>query len=145
MKILPECCIVRTSWLFGNSGKCFPNAILNLAATRPQIDVVNDQRGSPTYTLDLADAIIRLCRCQAIGIVHVTNSGDCSWFEFAREIVQRAGLKTEIRPTTTEQMSRPAMRPAYSVLSLASLHGHGIHIPTWQDALERYLEERKNI
>jgi dTDP-4-dehydrorhamnose reductase len=143
LEILPGCCIVRTSWLFGVHGRCFPNTILNLSASRSQIDVVDDQRGSPTYSTDLADAIIGLCRLEATGIVHATNSGDCTWFDFAQEIVRQAGLPTEVRPTTTEKMARPAKRPAYSVLSPASLHAYGIHMPPWQDALRRFLEERK--
>jgi len=111
--------------------------------TRPALDVVDDQRGCPTYTVDLARAIIQLCRNNARGIVHVTNSGSCTWFEFAREIVREAGLTTEVRPVGTQQMPRPARRPAYSVLSPASLQHWGIETPTWQDALRRYLQERK--
>ncbi len=143
-EVLPECCIARTSWLFGTGGKCFPDTILKLAATRAALDVVNDQRGCPTYAADLARAIIELCRHQASGIVHATNAGDCSWFEFAREIVKRAGLATEVHPVSTEQMACPAPRPAYSVLSPKSLQRYGITMPAWQDALERYLRERKN-
>ncbi|MGA8868093.1 MAG: dTDP-4-dehydrorhamnose reductase, partial [Candidatus Sulfotelmatobacter sp.] len=82
---MPDCCIARTSWLFGPGGKCFPDTILKLAATRPALDVVNDQRGCPTYSVDLARAIIQLCHRNASGIVHVTNAGDCTWYEFARE------------------------------------------------------------
>jgi dTDP-4-dehydrorhamnose reductase len=144
LEVLPECCIARTSWLFGTGGKCFPDTILKLAASRPALDVVNDQRGCPTYSVDLARAIIGLCRNQASGIVHVTNAGDCSWFEFAREIVKGAGLATEVRPVSSQQMARPAPRPAYSVLSAKSLQQFGIAVPTWQDALQRYLQERKN-
>ena len=144
LEILPEVCIVRTSWLFGTGGKCFPDTILKLAATRPVLDVVNDQRGCPTYAVDLARAIIELCRKHAHGIVHTTNSGDCSWFEFAREIIKGAGLGTEVRPASSQQMARPAPRPAYSVLSAKSLQQYGIAKPTWQDALDRYLRERKN-
>jgi dTDP-4-dehydrorhamnose reductase len=139
---VPGCCIARTSWLFGTGGKCFPDTILKLAATRTALDVVNDQRGCPTYAADLAGAIIQLCRANASGIVHATNSGNCTWFEFAREIVQGSGLKTEVRPVNSAQMARPAPRPAYSVLSPASLQRLGIAIPTWQDALRRYLQAR---
>jgi len=142
LELLPQCCIARTSWLFGTGGKCFPDTILKLAASRPALDVVNDQRGSPTYAVDLSRAIIGLCRNEAGGIVHVTNAGNCSWFEFAREIVKGAGLVTEVRPVSSQQMPRPARRPAYSVLSPKSLHQCGISMPTWQDALRRYLEER---
>jgi dTDP-4-dehydrorhamnose reductase len=144
LEVLPECCIARTSWLFGTGGKCFPDTILKLAATRPVLDVVNDQRGCPTYAVDLARAIIELCRKHAHGIVHTTNSGDCSWFEFAREIIKDAGLATDVRPVSSQQMARPAPRPAYSVLSAKSLQQYGIAMTTWQNALERYLRERKN-
>jgi dTDP-4-dehydrorhamnose reductase len=144
LEVLPECCIARTSWLFGTGGKCFPETILKLATSRPALDVVNDQRGCPTYSVDLARAIIKLCRSHASGIVHTTNSGDCSWFEFAREIIKGAGLATEVRPISSQQMARPAPRPAYSVLSAKSLQQYGIVVPTWQDALERYLRERKS-
>ncbi len=142
-QILPESCIVRTSWLFGADGKCFPDTILKLAQDRPQLEVVGDQRGSPTYTVDLANAIIQLCRKGASGVVHVSNRGDCSWYEFAREIVARAGLHTAVRETTSDKFVRAAERPRYSVLSLASLEKYGILMPTWQDALQRYLSERQ--
>ena len=143
LEILPDCCILRTAWMFGMGGKCFPDTILKLAATRPAIDVVNDQRGCPTYSIDLARAIMQLCRQGAAGIVHATNAGDCSWFEFAREIVKAAGLPTAVRPVSTRQMARPAPRPACSVLSAKSLQPYGITLPTWQDALQRYLQERQ--
>jgi len=142
LDILPDCCIARTSWLFGVGGKCFPDTILKLAATRPNLNVVNDQRGRPTYTIDLARAIVALCRADASGIVHVSNTGECSWFDFAREIVKIAGLSVAIEPVTSDQFARPAPRPANSVLSLASLQRYRISTPAWQDALHRYLQER---
>lgn len=144
LKILPDCCIARTSWVFGVGGKCFPDTILKLATSRPALDVVNDQRGCPTYTVDLARAIAQLCRKNASGIVHVTSSGDCTWFEFAQGIVKESGLATEVRPVSSQQMARPAPRPAYSVLSATSLRKFGIEMPEWRDALRRFLEERKS-
>jgi dTDP-4-dehydrorhamnose reductase len=141
LEILPEVCIARTSWLFGHGGKCFPATILKLACSRAEISVVNDQRGSPTFTSDLAAALVRLCRADARGIVHVTNSGNCTWFEFAREIVRGRELPTKVKPVTTAEFPRPAKRPAYSVLSPVSLHAHNIQLPDWQDALRRYLQE----
>jgi dTDP-4-dehydrorhamnose reductase len=144
LALLPDCCIVRTSWLFGAGGKCFPDTILKLAASRPALDVVNDQRGSPTYVIDLARAIVSLCRKNAQGIVHATNAGDCTWFEFAQEIVRSAGLTTNVRPTSSERMARPAPRPAYSVLSPSALNALGISTPSWPDALRRYLEQRRS-
>jgi dTDP-4-dehydrorhamnose reductase len=139
---LPDCCITRTSWMFGVGGKSFPDTILKLAATRSEIEVVNDQRGSPTYAPDLARTIVQLCRSGALGIVHATNSGDCTWFDFAKEIVTTAGLSTMVRPTTSDKFVRPAERPKYSVLSPRRLHEYGIRMPSWQDALHRYLAER---
>ncbi len=138
-EILPQCCIVRTSWLFGAGGKCFPDTILKLAASRPELEVVGDQRGSPTYSIDLARAIIHLCRQKTSGIVHVTNCGECSWYEFARAVIAGAGLHTVVRETTSEKFVRPAKRPKYSVLSPESLQQRGIVMPDWQDALKRYL------
>jgi len=143
LELMPACCVLRTSWLFGTGGKCFPDTILKLAVSRPALDVVNDQRGSPTYVVDLARTIMQLCRKDASGIVHVTNAGECTWFEFAREIVHCAGLSTQVRPVSSEKMARPAPRPAYSVLSPKSLHSFGIEMPHWRDALRRYLAEPK--
>lgn len=94
--------------------------------------------------MDLARAIIQLCRKDASGIVHVTNAGDCTWFQFAQEIINRTGLTTEVRPVSSQQMARPAPRPAYSVLSATSLRRDGIEMPGWKDALGRYLQERKS-
>jgi dTDP-4-dehydrorhamnose reductase len=145
LEILPDACIVRTSWLFGTGGKCFPDTILKLAATRPQLDVVNDQRGCPTYTVDLAAAIIALCAKNAGGLVHACNAGQCTWFDFAREIVSGAGLNTEVLPVSSAKMARPAPRPTYSVLSATSLHRYGIEMPDWKDALRRYLDERQSV
>ncbi|HEU4414437.1 MAG TPA: dTDP-4-dehydrorhamnose reductase [Candidatus Angelobacter sp.] len=141
-EILPNCCIVRTSWLFGHGGRCFPDTILKLAATRNEIDVVSDQFGCPTSTDDLAAAIIELCRQQAQGVVHVTNQGACSWFDFACEIIRKADLRTKVSPTTSEKFARPAPRPKYSVLSAASLKPYGIVMPPWQMGLDHYLAEK---
>jgi dTDP-4-dehydrorhamnose reductase len=139
LDILPSVCIARTSWLFGHGGKCFPATILKLASVRPEISVVNDQRGSPTFTPDLASALVDLCRVSAQGIVHVTNSGDCTWYDFAAEILRESGALTKVKPVTTAEIPRPAKRPVYSVLSPDSLHAYNVTMPVWQDALHRYL------
>jgi len=144
LQILPDACIVRTSWLFGAGGKCFPDTILKLAATRPQIEVVNDQRGSPTYTDDLAVALMQLCRGGATGIIHCTNAGDCTWYDFAREILAQAGATTKVLPTTTEKFVRPANRPLFSILSPESLGKYGIAMRSWQQTLPDYLRQRKS-
>jgi dTDP-4-dehydrorhamnose reductase len=144
IQIQPDCCIVRTSWLFGPGGKCFPDTILKVAATRNEIEVVNDQRGCPTYTMDLADAIMGLCRAAATGIVHTTNSGDCTWFDFTKEILYQAGSSTMVKPTTSDKYVRPAERPKYSVLSPSSLNAYGIRMRAWQETLPDYLAQRSH-
>jgi dTDP-4-dehydrorhamnose reductase len=141
-RMLPAACVVRTSWVFGTAGKCFPDTILKLAAVRPEIDVVNDQRGSPTYARDLARSIIELCRKGASGTVHATNAGDCTWFQFASEIIRVSGLHTVVRATSSDRFPRPAQRPKYSVLSLTSLLPYYSDMPTWQEALQDYVAER---
>jgi dTDP-4-dehydrorhamnose reductase len=142
LEIAPDACIVRTSWLFGTGGKCFPDTILKLAATRTQLEVVDDQCGSPTFTDDLANAIIQLCRSGARGIVHCTNRGECSWYDFAREIIRQAGMSAEVKPTTSENFIRPANRPKYSVLSPSSLESYGIVMRPWQQTIPPYLAQR---
>jgi len=144
-QILPNVCIVRTSWLFGIGGKCFPDTILKLAEKRSEIDVVQDQRGCPTHATDLASAIIHLCRQNAQGTIHATNRGECSWFEFAGEIVSGAGMKTIVRPTTSDKFVRPAPRPHYSALSSTSLENRGIKMPEWRDAVREYISLRNSL
>jgi dTDP-4-dehydrorhamnose reductase len=136
-------CIGRTSWLFGVHGQSFPEKILRAAETRPGLFVVNDQIGSPTYTRDLARAIRELVKKDARGIVHITNEGVCSWYDFSREILARGGRQSvPVYPISTDQAARLARRPNYSVLSPASLHAYGIRMRPWTEALEAYLEER---
>lgn len=142
--ILPEACIARTSWLFGAAGKCFANTILRLAEERREISVVSDQHGSPTFNRDLARAIMHLCRSEARGTLHVTNGGQCSWHEFAEELVRGAGLEeVRVKPVGSEEFARPAARPKNSVLSPVSLRQrYGIVLPPWQEAVQRYLREK---
>ena len=138
-------CIGRTSWLFGIHGPSFPEKILSAAATRPQLLVVNDQIGSPTYTRDLACAIRDLVWKDARGITHITNEGICSWYDFACEILSLSGQKKiPVLPISTDQSARPARRPNYSVLSPASLHAYNLKLRPWQQALRAFLEERSS-
>jgi dTDP-4-dehydrorhamnose reductase len=139
-------CIGRTSWLFGASGNSFPEKILRASEARPEVAVVADQVGSPTFTRDLSSAIRELVRADARGIVHITNSGICSWFEFAQEILKQAG-RTSIRvlPIKASQIARPAKRPANSVLSSASLQRHGISMRHWREAIPTYLEDLRRL
>jgi dTDP-4-dehydrorhamnose reductase len=131
----PRHYIVRTSWLFGPGGKNFVETMLGLG---PEVRVVDDQVGSPTFTGHLADALARLARTEDYGVHHLTASGSCSWFEFAREIFARAGSDTRAEPCTTADFPRPAPRPAYSVLG--SERGH--RLPSWQEGLDAYLGVR---
>src|SRR6202047_3227978 len=142
---LRDWCIVRTSWLFGASGSSFPEKILRTAETRPELSVVSDQVGSPTYTRDLAAAIRGLIHADARGFVNVTNSGTCSWFEFAQEILRQAGKNNPVIPIDTVQAARAAKRPAYSVLSPAALHTFGITVRHWREALPPYLAELRKM
>jgi len=133
--------IARTSWLFGSARPCFPEKILSAAKNQKELRIVDDQIGSPTYTKDLAKAILELINLDAQGILHITNSGCCSWFEFAREIIQRFGYKTSVLPISTTEANRLAKRPACSVLSPAALTSYGITLRNWQDALDAYIDE----
>ena len=141
-KISSRWCIGRTSWLFGVHGPSFPDKILKAAETRPELSVVNDQVGSPTYTRDLARAIRDLVQKDARNMVHINNDGICSWFDFAREILLQTGSSVRLHPITTDQSARPARRPNYSVLSAASLHAYGVRLRPWQQALNAFLKER---
>lgn len=136
-------CIGRTSWLFGIHGPSFPGKILKASEARADLSVVNDQIGSPTYTRDLAQAIVELVKKDARGIVHMNNEGICSWFDFAREVLAQSGRGwVPLRPITTDQSARPARRPLYSVMSPASLHAYDIYLRPWQLALGAFLKER---
>jgi dTDP-4-dehydrorhamnose reductase len=138
--IAPEAMIVRTSWIFGLEGRCFPRTILELANTRPQISIVNDQRGAPTYNVDLARAMHALMQKDVRGTVHVTNSGDCTWHDLAVTLVERARIETtSVHAITSKQLNRPAKRPEYSVLSHKGLRGYGIQIRDWRDAVRDYV------
>ena len=129
---------VRSSWLFGAGGPCFPATILRLAAERDELNVVDDQVGCPTFTGHLAAALVRIAERRPIGIVHVAGGGSCSWYEFAREIVARAGVSCEVKPCTTAEMPRPATRPAYSVLR--SRRGEDAPaLPEWRQGLTEYM------
>lgn len=139
-------CIGRTSWLFGVHGPSFPQKILQAVETRPELSVVNDQVGSPTYTRDLARAIRELVKKDARGVLHITNEGVCSWYDFAREILAQSGRgSVPVHPITTDQSARPARRPNYSVLSAVSLHAYGVRLQPWQDALQAFLVERSAV
>jgi dTDP-4-dehydrorhamnose reductase len=137
---------IRTSWLFGGHGNCFPKVIVDRASSGHVLKVVNDQVGCPTYAADLAKAVFELLDRGAEGIWHVTNCGATSWFEFAKSIVEEFGISTELLPISTAQWiaMRPkqATRPSYSVLDpepYAKLTGRRMR--DWRDALRDYRTE----
>jgi dTDP-4-dehydrorhamnose reductase len=131
----PSHFIVRSAWLFGPGGRNFVDTMLRMG---PELRVVDDQVGCPTFTGHLAEAIAALVRGEAFGVHHLAASGRCSWFEFAREIFAMAGRDVELTPCTTEEFPRPAPRPAWSVLG--SERGH--RLPHWREGLQAYLGVR---
>lgn len=133
--------IVRSSWLFGVGGSNFVETMLRLAADHGEVLVVRDQVGSPTYTWHLAYGLVRLIEGVEFGIHHMAADGQCSWYEFAREIFEQARVECKVLSATTEMLGRPAPRPAYSVL--VSQREHAIRLPTWQDGLAGYLTQRQ--
>lgn len=136
--------IIRTSWLYGHNGKNFVNTIKKLAKHSKQINVVNDQYGSPTYTKDLGMALKQLLT-KPSGIYHVTNSGSCSWFEFAQEILLFLKSQTTITPISTKEYGLTTPRPMYSVLSHEKLNSHGISLRNWKEGLHEYLQREVDI
>ena len=141
LQCCPElCCIVRTAWLFGPGRQNFITAILNRCANEGSASVVHDQVGSPTYTPDLAEACVRLAEIQACGIVHVVNSGEASWCEFASKAVSMAGMRCPVHAINSAGYPQKAARPAYSVLSTSrytALTGHTMR--PWPQALQDYV------
>jgi len=133
--------IVRSSWLFGNAGPCFPATMLKLAQERDALSVVDDQVGCPTFTGHLAEVLVALAAGTRIpGVVHVAAAGECSWFEFAVEILRASGASGEVRPCSTDEFPRPARRPACSVLR--SERPGVPALPDWHSGLDAYLSAR---
>ena len=142
--ILARHFIVRTSWVFGINGNNFIKTMLRLGETKKKLSVVNDQIGSPTYTVDLAKLLADMADTEKFGTYHATNEGFCSWAEFARAIFEQAGLDVEVDGIPTVEYPTPARRPFNSRLSKKSLDEAGFNrLPDWQDALKRYLLELK--
>ena len=132
--------IVRTSWLFGAGGPCFPATMLRLAGERNELTVVDDQVGCPTYTAHLATALVAIAGAAEplAGVVHLAAAGECSWHDFAVAIFERAGVEVTVERGRSEDLGRPAPRPAYSVLR--SERGTAVPLlPDWRDGLDAYL------
>ena len=133
--------VVRSAWLFGIGGPNFVETMLRLATDHGEVLVVRDQVGSPTYTWHLAYGIVRLIEGIEFGIHHMAAAGQCSWYEFAREIFEQAKIECKVLSITTEEFGRPAPRPPFSALT--SQREHAIRLPTWQDGLAGYLAQRQ--
>jgi dTDP-4-dehydrorhamnose reductase len=135
--------IIRTAWLYGPGGNNFVEKILRAAQSRPELSVVSDEVGSPTYSLDLAEATAALAKTDAFGTYHVTNGGACSRCEFAEAIVRGGGLSTAVKAVTSSEYPTRAQRPQYSVLDTSKYRqvtGRGLR--SWEDALEAYFARR---
>jgi dTDP-4-dehydrorhamnose reductase len=133
--------IARSSWLFGVGGRNFVETMIRLGTEQPEVLVVSDQVGSPTYTRHLATAIAMLTESEDYGIHHVSGGGSCSWFEFAQEIFDQAALPARVMAARTEMLARPAPRPPYSVLE--SERRDPVLLPDWRAALAEYMNERE--
>lgn len=142
--LLQEYFIVRISWVFGINGNNFINTMLRLGSEKETLNVVNDQIGAPTYTYDLAKLLCDMIETEKYGIYHATNEGDCSWAEFATEIMKQAGLACVVKGIPSEAYPTKAPRPKNSRMSKKSLDEAGFdRLPNWSSALQRYLEEKK--
>jgi dTDP-4-dehydrorhamnose reductase len=142
-RLVPDHLIVRTQWLYGLHGKNFVETMLRLAGDRDELAVVDDQIGTPTWTVDLSLAIRALVEAGCRGIYHAANMGVCSWNGFARAIFEEAGLDIKVNPMTTQDLGRPATRPLYSVLDCGKLmRDTGFQPEPWREALRKYLQLR---
>jgi len=139
--------VVRVCGLYGVAGSSgkggnFVETMLKKAAAGDSIRVVDDQVLTPTYTVDLAEAVRKLVLTGQFGLYHLSSEGECSWYEFTRQIFESAGIEAQLSPVKTSDFPSPVKRPAYSVLSKAKARSVGVNIPSWRDALPRYLKER---
>lgn len=133
---------IRISWVFGLNGNNFIKTMLRLGKERGEVSVVNDQVGSPTYTYDLAKLCVDMIQTDKYGTYHATNQGYCSWYEFACEIFKQAGMNVKVNPVDSSAFPAKAVRPKNSRMNQTELDRNGFdRLPTWQDALERYLKE----
>ncbi|SUY45791.1 dTDP-4-dehydrorhamnose reductase [Clostridium putrefaciens] len=143
-KLNPKHYIVRTAWLYGD-GNNFVKTMIKLSETNKTLKVVNDQKGTPTSTVDLARVIISLVKNKNYGLFHCTCKGECTWYDLTKEIFKIKGIDTKVIPCTTDEFPRPAKRPEYSVLRNYMLElTTGDITRTWQEALKDYLENKES-
>lgn len=139
-EVNPRHVIVRSAWLYGAGGRNFVDTILARARANEPLRVVDDQRGAPTWTIDLAAALLTLMDQREFGTYHVTNSGECTWYDLAVAACEEAGVRADVKRIASAELARPAKRPAYSALHMGWFeHVAGRSMPHWRDALRRYL------
>lgn len=148
IKITEKYFIFRIAWLYGINGTNFVKTIRKLADKRQKLKlplkVINDQIGTPTYSKDVCEQIMEIIPTQNFGIYHCTNEGECSWYEFAHQIIDFFNIQVELLPCHTGEFNLPAPRPAYSVLENSHLKSLGIHLmPYWKESLNHFLKEIK--
>lgn len=142
VKKLDKYYIVRISWVFGKNGNNFVKTMVKLSETKNELNVVSDQIGSPTYTADVAMAVVDMIHSDKYGIYHLTNEGYVSWADFAREIFKKINRNVKVNNVSTEEYNAKAKRPKNSRLDKSKYINAGfLAMPTWQDALDRYLKE----
>ena len=140
-KYLDKFFTIRIAWVFGVNGKNFIKTMLKLSETHDELNVVDDQIGSPTYTYDLAVLLVDMIETEKYGRYHATNEGRCSWYEFACEIFRQAGRDVKVNPVSSDEFPTKAKRPHNSRMDKSKLTENGFTpLPAWQDALKRYLE-----
>lgn len=134
--------IIRTSWVYGLHGKNFVKTMLQLGKEKDDLKVVQDQSGSPTYTLDLSRFLLELVETERYGIYHASNQGSCSWYEFAAAIFEDTGISVKINPCSTEDFPRPAPRPQFSVMDSLAIRSNGFkELRPWREALRDFLSK----
>jgi len=144
-ELLNKFYIVRTAWLYGD-GHNFVKTMLSLAENKDSLNIVSDQQGTPTFAKDLAIAISKIIDSGLYGTYHASNSGSCSWYDFAKKIFEIKGIDIEVNPTTAEEFGSPAERPAYSVMDNFALESQDIYkMREWEEALKDYLVGEKDV
>ena len=144
-ELLNKFYIVRTAWLYGD-GHNFVKTMLSLAENKDSLSIVSDQQGTPTFAKDLAIAISKIIDSGLYGTYHASNSGSCSWYDFAKKIFEIKGIDIEVNPTTAEEFGSPAERPAYSVMDNFALESQDIYkMREWEEALKDYLVGEKDV
>lgn len=136
--------VIRTAWLYGYNGNNFVKTIMKVAREKGHLDVVDDQRGNPTNAEDLAYHILKLALTDEYGVYHCTCSGECSWYDFAKTIIEYTGIECSVSPITSDMIKRPAKRPSFSSLDKVMLRcSVGDEMREWKEALRTFIEKYK--